>query len=53
MGTGVNGKGIAMWAMSPVKRLNAITRPASLSNDRSGTQWRASVADDAARTGQS
>jgi hypothetical protein len=46
----VNGKGIATWAMSPVKRLNAITRPASLSNDRSGTQWRASVAEDAVRT---
>ena len=39
-----------MWAMSPVKRLNAMTRPASLSSDRSGTQRRARVADDALRT---
>ena len=38
MGTGVKGSGIAMWAMSPVKRLNAMTSPASPSSERSGTQ---------------
>ena len=38
IGTGVKGSGMAMWAIRPVKRLNAMTRPASPSSDRSGTQ---------------
>jgi hypothetical protein len=38
MGTGVNGRGMAMWAISPVNRLKAMTSPASLTSDRSGSQ---------------
>src|SRR5207237_869216 len=53
MGTGVKGNGMAMCAISPVKRLNAMTRPASLSSDRSGIQWRASVDDGAGLTQKS
>jgi hypothetical protein len=38
MGTGVKGNGIAMWAIRPVNKLKPITRPASLTSDRSGIQ---------------
>src|SRR2546422_1032444 len=51
MGTGVNGKGIAMWAMSPVKRLNAMTRPATPAPTLSGPLMLSAIQRLTARVG--
>src|SRR5207245_5439552 len=45
IGTGVNGSGMAIFAISAVKRLNPMTNPMSVSSVRCGIHVRTSVVD--------